>query len=120
MTPGINLIVLRCKDIKQSKKFYEMLGFTLQKEKHGNGPVHYSANINGLVLELYPSPTKTVLDNYRLGFSFSSLQDVIAKLDKSMSIQAIQKLNGREYLVIRDPDGRSIELVQENTNSIAA
>ena len=91
MILSINLIVLRCNDIEKSKKFYEMLGLTFKKEKHGNGPVHYSANINDLVLELYPSPAELVLDNYRLSFSHSSLQELIAKLNELMPSHAIEK-----------------------------
>lgn len=50
---SMNLVVLRCEDIEKSKPIYECLGFSFEKEKHGNGPQHYSSIVQDIVFELY-------------------------------------------------------------------
>lgn len=40
--------------------FFTKLGFVFEKEQHGNGPVHYSFEKDGDVLEIYPSRGSTV------------------------------------------------------------
>lgn len=64
---NLNLLVLRCRDIEATRTFYTQLGLTFTREQHGNGPVHYSTYLDGLLLELYP--TNAEPDNVRLGFS---------------------------------------------------
>ena len=74
------------------------------------GPVHYSATLasNG-VLELYPAE---VADNARLGFAVSDLEGTMSKLERA-GINII--VPPREtpygyYGLVKDPDGRSVEL----------
>lgn len=59
----INLLVLRCKELEASKQFYELLGFNFVKEKHGEGPTHYSSQGAGFVFELYPLSKNEALGN---------------------------------------------------------
>ena len=108
MKPSINLIVLRCKDIRISRKFYEKLGFKFTLEKHGSGPEHYASESKGLVLELFPAEKK-VKDTIRLGFSFKNLEKL--KLTEAEIINIFNR-DGMKCLLIMDPDGRRIECTQ--------
>lgn len=49
--PVASLLVLYVSDLAESRRFYELLGFTFVREQHGDGPVHYSAELpGGLIL----------------------------------------------------------------------
>jgi hypothetical protein len=37
MKLAVNLLVLRCKDIEVTRRFYEQLGLAIVEEKHGKG-----------------------------------------------------------------------------------
>jgi catechol 2,3-dioxygenase-like lactoylglutathione lyase family enzyme len=56
MGASLNFIVLYASDLERSRQFYEALGLTFTREQHGQGPMHYAAEMNGVVLELYPHP----------------------------------------------------------------
>jgi lactoylglutathione lyase len=55
MKLALNLLVLRCKDVEATRRFYELLGAVFSKERHGKGPEHYACENSGFVLELYPT-----------------------------------------------------------------
>lgn len=92
----LNLLVLRCRNIKTTKTFYEALGFDFVQEQHCTSPIHYSARIGAMLLELYP--TKGEPDNVRLGF-------VVAPT-------ILEQLGINGHGVLRDPDGRGVELTE--------
>ena len=118
---GISLIVLRCRDIAVTRRFYEALGLVFQQEQHGKGPVHYSTVLTGgMVLELYPSASGAV-DNTRLGLFFPVLDDVSAALRRDgVPLGKRQHFGSHEFVVAEDPDGRKIELVQQPAQRMAA
>lgn len=103
---NISLLVIRCLDISKSKSFYELLGLSFIKEKHGAGPEHYSCEHDGVVFELYPNKGVAPNDNTRLGFKVQNIGSVIDSLDVSSSYE----FNGSTVYVVVDPDGRKIEL----------
>jgi uncharacterized protein YjbI with pentapeptide repeats len=106
---SLNLLVLRCKNIEISKKFYEKLKLKFKKEQHGKGPIHYSTEMGKLVLELYPLNNHP-LDNIRLGFSLD-IQNLESYLhQEQISIIAEYYFNNTKMYVIQDPDGRKIDL----------
>lgn len=102
----ISLLVIRCKNIEISKSFYELFDLNFKKEKHGSGPEHYSTEYDGAVFELYPNKGISPDDNTRLGFKISNLENVINNLETESTIE----YNGVTSYVVRDPDGRKIEL----------
>ena len=52
----ITLLVLRTPKLEDLKSFYSALGVQFKSERHGNGPDHDAATLEGdLVLELYPA-----------------------------------------------------------------
>ena len=110
----LNLLVLRCKDIEKSKEFYEKLKLIFIKEQHGKGPIHYSTSMGNLVIELYPS-TQNIIDNTRLGFSINTddLENYLK--DKQIDIDTTYAFNNTIIFVVKDPDGRKVELTANQT-----
>ena len=116
MSLSINLLVLRCREIEQSRQFYEKLGLKFIKEKHGSGPAHYSADVDGLVLELYPAKEHEQPDNCRLGFCCAFIADISGELIHDKNIRVVEGMherNGALVVVVADPDGRSVEISQK-------
>jgi hypothetical protein len=62
--------------------FYALLGFTFHYHQHGNSPYHYSATIDGTVIEIYPlTKNQPEADkNLRLGFELDDFDIVIPSL----------------------------------------
>ena len=102
----LSLLVIRCKDIDRSKSFYESIGLKFKKEKHGNGPEHYSTDNDGIVFELYPNKGLAPTDNTRFGFKLENLIEVV----KHLEIDNTYEFNSNTIYVVKDPDGRKIEL----------
>lgn len=111
----ISLLVLRVKDIEESKKFYELLGISFIKEQHNNGAVHYASTIDGLVFEIYPStPCYPVECSTRIGFKLNNIEQIIENLKSNNYQDSIVKdlcfNNQHIHALLKDPDGRKIEL----------
>ena len=112
--PLLKLLVLRTHRLEELKKFYESLGVEFVKEKHAQGPPHYAGAIGAAVLELYPlakdapDPDKSV----RLGFVVPNL-GVIANELGSGGIRIGPSERKSPAMVVKDPDGRTVELTQE-------
>lgn len=107
----LNLLVLRTPKLEALKRFYSALGLRFNREQHGNGPEHYAATLtNDLVLELYPCLDGTVPDpGLRLGLSVDDISETLRILEQPITPRQTQW--GLRALV-RDPDGRTVELVQ--------
>ena len=115
MTVRLNLIILRSLEPNETVSFYEITGIEFREEQHGNGPIHWAATLNGLVLEVYPAKSVEDVDNTtRLGFEFENIAAIVSTM-RSSGIEIVQDLRESEWglqAVARDPDGRSVELVQ--------
>ena len=110
----LSLIVIRCADLETSKRFYEAIGCKLQREKHGNGPVHYSFESGKAVLELYPASTPSKSIGTRLGFMVDKLHEAVDNLRAQALLDVIGSedvAHGR--VVVVDPDGHKVELSSE-------
>lgn len=108
---ALNLLVLRCADIHLSKSFYEVLGFSFEKEKHGNGPEHYAAcTDSGLVIELYPASTKFPVDHCRLGLNVFNVAEMAKTFNK-----AIEHRDNSSFFLLKDPDDRTIEITGKSS-----
>lgn len=118
MKIALNLLVLRCRDLVACKTFYEQLGFEFHQEQHGTGPVHYVAQLEGMVFELYPLKQEAVVDQTRLGFRLSLEGSLDALLDHA-KIEIISRYEFQQQwiLVVQDPDGRKVELSSIQTES---
>jgi len=111
-SPTLNLLVLRCRDMERTRTFYESLGLTFASHRHGQGPLHYACEAPGFVLELYPAPVDYV-DRTALGFEIDELESLYERLASAKLQPGPIEQNpwGRTF-VIRDPDGRRVEMKQ--------
>lgn len=113
-TPLLNLIVIRSLEPDRTVAFYEMLGNKFQIEQHGTGSVHWAADLDCLVLEVYPAKSVDEVDKAtRLGFSVEDVTSVLNSL-RSSNVKIIDELKESKWglrAVVEDPDGRSVELV---------
>ena len=110
---NLNLIVFRSKIPKVLAEWYARFGLVFEYHRHGKGPLHYSADIDGLILEIYPlkrSQTEADL-SLRLGFEVEGLDRLIAQLPDVVSPPKRSEWGYRA--VVADPEGRRVELVEK-------
>jgi catechol-2,3-dioxygenase len=112
--PLLKLIVLRTHRLEEMKAFYETLGIKFVEEQSGKGPVRYVGAIGSAVLELTPRSKgeAPVEHSVRLGFAVSNLGNIAMELG-STGIRIGPSERNSPVVVIKDPDGRVIELTQE-------
>jgi lactoylglutathione lyase len=112
--PLLKLIVLRTHRLEEMKTFYEMLGIKFVEESHGKGAVHYAGAIGSAILELVPRSKGDTAPEHsvRLGFAVSNLGNIAMELG-STGIRIGPSERNSPVVVIKDPDGRVIELTQE-------
>lgn len=111
---SLNLIVLRAADLGRSVAFYRALGLVFVSERHGQGPEHFTCDVGGVVLELYPRSGSEPSMGTRLGFRVSSLA---RSLDNLHEVGAAVLTDPRESqwgrrAVVADPEGHRVELLE--------
>lgn len=113
--PRLNLLVLRSLNLSAAVGFYQLLGLRFGTEKHGSGPEHWSSQVEGLVLEIYPARSDADVDRTtRLGFEVQELGQLESTL-RSAGYRIAQEAKASPWglrSVVVDPDGRSVELLQ--------
>ena len=119
---NINLIVLKTNQLENLVAFYEQLGFQFSNHRHGNGPLHFAAELSNFVFEIYPLPAdiNTPDNTTRLGFTIPDLETTLEKLKEhgnSIRIKKEPMVTAWGYqALVEDPDGRKVELREENTD----
>ena len=109
----LNLLVLRCRDPEASRAFYERFGFVFAEHVHGAGPRHFAAETGGFVLELYPAPSAEYGDQTGVGFAVADLRGLHERLVAGgLGPGAIKDNPWGVSFVVRDPDGRRVEVQQ--------
>jgi lactoylglutathione lyase len=109
----LNLVVLYSRDVEALARYYEALGLQLQREKHGEGPEHYSCVFGDLVFEIYPAGAgEAVTSGVRLGFQVTSLAGTVAtvKSRNGRIVAGPRKTPWGRRATIEDPEGRMIDL----------
>lgn len=113
----LNLLVIRSAQLHRLKSQYELLGLTFNYHRHGKGPMHYSANLNGLIFEIYPLKKlqKAADNNIRLGFEIQDIDDLFQRLAlKSKTewkiISGPKITEWGKVAIIEDFEGRKIEI----------
>ncbi len=113
-SPRLSSLVIYSTDVPKALEYYTSLGINFTEEKHGDGPVHYAAELGegGVLIEIYPGDKPT-----RIGFQVDSVDDVVKELgEKEISPDRPTKDSpyGR-FTTLKDPDGRTVELRQPPT-----
>jgi lactoylglutathione lyase len=110
------LLVLKTRQVEQLRLFYQVLGINLIEEQHGTGPIHFAGRVGDTVLEVYPlaGDSTPVAAAPRLGFAVENLAEVVRKLqDIGSTIVTPPKASAEGMqAVVKDPDGRAVELMQ--------
>ena len=110
---NLNLLVLRSPDIERTSRFYEYFGMTFTRHAHGAGPEHFAHEDERGVFEIYPAKQGDAPDKTGLGFAVDDLVDMHAKLARYQP-QAISENQWGKTFVVRDPDGRRVEVKQRS------
>ncbi|TAE75159.1 MAG: glyoxalase/bleomycin resistance/extradiol dioxygenase family protein [Bacteroidetes bacterium] len=110
----LKLLVIRANEPEKIANFFSILGITFDYHKHGNSPLHYSATLGQVILEIYPLAKNQIETdkNLRLSFKIDDFDTVIEKLkENEITFLSEPKQTDFGYMVIiQDPEGRKIEL----------
>lgn len=113
---SLTLLVLKTRQVEQLRAFYQTLGVDLVEEQHGKGPVHFAGRAGAVVIEVYPLPDEgsPVDSSTRLGFAFGNVAEVIRALEGigTKIVTPPKETAWGFQAVVKDPDGRSVELTQ--------
>lgn len=111
----LNLVVIQSSNIEQAAMFYQRLGLSFIKHKHGNGLEHFASELGGVTFEIYPCRTGTVAKTaVRLGFRVSFVDSLAHELEQYGALivsPPADSVWGRRA-VVADPDGHRVELTQ--------
>ena len=113
-SPRMNLVVIRSQDIEASKTFYEQIGLTFQRHKHGKGAEHYASESPAFAFEIYPD-SGTASSGARVGFSVSDVDSAVEAL-REAGIEVVAEPKDSPWgrrAVVRDPDGHCVELTAQ-------
>jgi hypothetical protein len=112
---SLALLVLKTRQLEGLRRFYAALGIDLRQEQHGTGPVHYAGQVGDTVLELYPlSGDGRGDDQTRIGFKVPTVTGAVEALE-ALGVPVVTRPRMTEWglrAVVRDPDGRAVELSQ--------
>ncbi len=121
VSPNLNLVVIRTKDLDRAKSFYELLGMTFERHAHGNGPEHLSFENRSIVFELYPHVEgQPTTESTRIGFSVPDVDKVVARITAVGGVVHRQPKDspwGRRA-VVRDFDNHFVELTNSDTTTV--
>ncbi|PHN02483.1 VOC family protein [Flavilitoribacter nigricans] len=110
----LNLLVIRTEIPEKLKMQYELLGFQFEYHRHGNGPLHFAAEKDDFVFEIYPLARSMVKADasLRLGFTVEDLDGTLANVDGSdwKMVTGIKETEWGRLAVLQDTDGRKVEL----------
>lgn len=110
----LKLLVLRSPNPVRLMLFYSMLGLEFDHHQHGNGPMHYAAQIGEIVLEIYPlAKGQNAADPHlRLGLEVVNFEQVMKNLEQQ-NVRILQVPHQTEFSylsVVEDSDGRKVEI----------
>jgi hypothetical protein len=108
-------ILLCSHNSEQLVAFYRIVGAALVKEQHGSSPEHFAFSAP-VTMEIYP-PRQPATADYVLRFEIANVDATLHELKEHFSYAALilqepeNLVRGRKA-IIRDPDGRIVELFQ--------
>lgn len=112
----LTLLVLKTRQVDRLLAFYQALGVEFTEEQHGHGPRHHAGRVGAVVIEIYPlQDGGTVAKSTRLGFSEGDLAVVVRALEGigTFVVKQPRQTAWGLQAVVKDPDGRSVELTQQ-------
>jgi len=119
-----NHFAIPVKDLEESKKFYEKLGFWVfnsWEKKHQELKALWMQDKSGYKIELIYHPTNKnldfpkILEVQHLGISVANLEEKIRELQKEgieVIVPITKGVSVKQFAFIKDPNGFSVELVE--------
>ncbi|MAS86788.1 MAG: hypothetical protein CMH30_02250 [Micavibrio sp.] len=110
--------LLYAKNIDLTARFYDALGVGIVREKHGNGPEHFSFSEGAIVAEIYPETSGqefvSFLIRIEIQHSVQSVLSALLDVDLDYSYVCGSTISSERYNKqrLKDPDGRIIDIVQ--------
>lgn len=111
---SLKFLTLYANQLDQTVAMYEALGLTFEKEKHGDGPVHFSHSAGDLIVEIYPADGRPIAESMMVGFEVEDLETVkTILLERGATIlRDAAVVNGVLRMILEDPDGRRLYVQQ--------
>ncbi len=114
---SFSLLVLKTQQLEPLRAFYSALGIEFCEEQHGTGPTHYAGELGDAILEIYPLPEgeHNADSSTRIGFFVEDVGFVLESLwrNEFCELKKAKKTQWGYRAVVRDPDGRAVELCQQ-------
>jgi lactoylglutathione lyase len=113
-------LVLFTADCGRTAEFYRAIGLDLGDEQHGEGPVHFAAELDGVHFAVYQAesaeraPARLSGGSSFPGFYVASLDDAAAALAGVAAplLSEHEEMPWGSRIVAEDPDGRPVEINQ--------
>jgi lactoylglutathione lyase len=119
----ISSLVLFTGNVERARAFYGAIGIDLEAEDHGDGPVHYATDIDGVHFAIFGAeasdgraPRLREPGSSFPGFYVPSLDDTVAAL-ASLGAPVLAGHQVRDWgcrAIVEDPDGRPVEINQRD------
>ena len=115
-------LVLFAADPDRTTRFYQAAGIALDREDHGEGPVHSAADVDGVHFAIFPAeadgtpPRRRAAGDCLVGFYVDSLERTEAALRAAGGRFASphETMPWGCRFVALDPDGRAVEINQRD------
>ena len=115
----VGALILFTDKFEAVMKFYSAIGIPLEPEQHDDGPVHYACEIGLTHFAVFESDSGSGPEFRSGGISFSgftvnSLEDAL-EAARSVHAEIVQQPTEhpwRRRALVKDPDGRIVELFQ--------
>lgn len=112
------LLVLRSPNPALLVQFYSTLGLDFDHHQHGNGPMHYAAQLAEMVLEIYPlaNGQNAADPHLRLGLEVADFEQVMERMAQQnvRILQAPQQTEFGYLSIVEDSDGRKVEIYRSD------
>ena len=122
VTPAI---VLYARDPVVTRQFYETVGLDFVEETHGDGPVHYACDFQGIALEIYPLPpgrSAAACNTVALIFFVDRFDGVVAGLramDAKIGTVGVYVESAHLRAVnVRAPEGLLVRLLERDPSVV--
>jgi catechol 2,3-dioxygenase-like lactoylglutathione lyase family enzyme len=113
----LNLLVLRARDPQALARFYEGLGLSFVRERHGKGPVHMACSTPGATFEIYPQTEDSATTGTRIGFAVDNVDASYANAlgARANGLRSPADSAWGRRAVVKDPEGHIVELTERPT-----
>ena len=108
----IDALVLKTPRLEETISFYRTIGLPFEEEKHEEGPIHFTCDLEKLHFSIYPTtPEESSPGNGIIGFEVDSVEEVLEKARQwgARVIVDFQEVPWGVRAIVLDPDGRKVE-----------